>query len=228
MRDIWDGPELHELLGADGNTFTPQNGSDSSEGRYVFSFCMDGFNPFQLKQAGKKASVVAMYMVCLNLPPEERYKIKNMFLIGIIPGPHEPRMDEINHLLSPLVDDLLDSYYYGIWYSHTRNYKHGRYARSALVPVVCDTPASRQVTGHTSATSSCFCPYCPILSSEIKNFDPTKWDRNNNNDHRVHATMWLQAETVNNHKNIFRSYGVCYSELLWLLYWIPIGILWWT
>lgn len=176
MHDIWDGPELHELLDADGKTFIPQNGSESSEGRYVFSFCMDGFNPFQLKQAGKKASVVAMYMVCLNLPPEERYKIENMFLVGIIPGPHEPHTDEINHLLSPLVDDLLDSYYYGIWYSCTRNYKRGRYVRSVLVPIVCDTPASRQVTGRASATSSHFCPYCPLLSSEIKNFDPTTWD----------------------------------------------------
>jgi Transposase family tnp2 len=135
MHDIWDAPELHDLRGADGKPFVR---GDGSEGRYVFSFCMDGFNPFQLKQAGKKASVVAMYMICLNLPPEERYKLENMFLVGIIPGPHEPKKEEINHLLSPLVDDLLDSYHHGVWYSRTHNYKHGRYARSVLAIVVCD------------------------------------------------------------------------------------------
>jgi Transposase family tnp2 len=222
MRDIWDGPELHQLLGADGKTFIHHDLSDSSEGRYVFSFCMDGFNPFQLKQAGKKASVVAMYMICLNLPPDERYKIENMFLIGIIPGPHEPRMEEINHFLSPLVDDLLDSYYHGTWYSRTRNYSHGRYARSVLVPIICDTPASRQVTGRTSATSTRFCPYCPLLSSEINNLDPSSWGLYNDDDHRAHAMMWLQAETLDEREKIFKSHGVRYSELLRLPYWSPI------
>lgn len=219
MRDIWDGPELHDLLGADGKTFIRRDGS---EGRYIFSFCMDGFNPFQLKQAGKKASVVAMYMICLNLPPEERYKIENMFLIGIIPGPHEPKKEEINHLLSPLVDDLLDSYYYGIWYSRTQNYRLGRYARSALVPIVCDTPASRQVTGRTSATSSRFCPYCPLLFSEIKNLEPKKWDLHDDEDHRAHAMTWLRAETQDEREKIFKLHGVRYSELLRLPYWSPI------
>ena len=219
MRDIWDGPELHELRGADGEPFIRRDGS---EGRYIFSFCMDGFNPFQLKQAGKKASVVAMYMICLNLPPEERNKIENMFLIGIIPGPHEPKKEEINHLLSPLIDDLLDSYYYGVWYSRTHNHKEGRYARSALVPIVCDTPASRQVTGRTSATSTRFCPYCHLLFSEIKSLDPTKWDIRNDGDHRAHAMMWLQAETHEEREKIFKSHGVRYSELLRLPYWSPI------
>jgi hypothetical protein len=68
MHDIWDRPKLHALLDVDGKTFICR---DRSEGCYLFSFCMDGFNPFQLKQAGKKASVVAMYMVCLNLPPAD-------------------------------------------------------------------------------------------------------------------------------------------------------------
>jgi len=122
MWDIWDAPELHNLVGADRRPFICQDGS---KGRYVFSFYMDGFNPFQLKQVGKKASVVGMYMICLNLPPEEWYKLENMFLVGIIPGPHEPKKEEINHLLSPLVNDLINSYHHGVWYSHTQNYKKG-------------------------------------------------------------------------------------------------------
>jgi hypothetical protein len=32
---------------------------------------MDRFNPFHLKQAEKKAYVVAIYMIYLNLPSEE-------------------------------------------------------------------------------------------------------------------------------------------------------------
>lgn len=219
MRDIWDAPELHNLVGSDGKPFIRQDGS---EGRYVFSFCMDGFNPFHLKQAGKKASVVAMYMICLNLPPEERYKLENMFLVGIIPGPHKPKKEEINHLLSPLVDDLLDSYHHGVWYSHTQNYKYGQYARSALVLVVCDTPASRQVTGRIAATSTHFCPYCNLSNSEMTNTDPMTWHLWTDMDHRTWATEWLNASTEGTHDTLFTCHGVRYSELLRLPYWSPI------
>lgn len=218
MRNIWDGPELHALLDADGKTFIH---CDGSKGHYLFSFCMDGFNPFQLKQVGKEASIVAMYMVCLNLPPEGQYKIENIFLVGIVPGPHEPRKEEINHLLSPLVDDLLDFYKYGVWYSWTHNHKNGRYAQCTLVPIVCDTPASHQVTGHTSATSTHFCPYCNLELSQIKNFDWTMWNLKNNLDHRACATTWSWAESEEEHNELVTTHGVHDSELLRLPYWSP-------
>ena len=219
MQDIWDAPELHNLVGADGKPFVRRNGS---EGRYVFSFCMDGFNPFQLKQAGKKASVVGMYMICLNLPPEERYKLENMFLVGIIPGPHEPKKEEINHLLSPLVDDLIDSYHHGVWYSRTQNYKRGRYTRCVLVPVVCDTPAARQVTGRMSATSTHFCPYCSLPHNEINNLDKDTWHLRTDVDHRSHAIEWLEAGTEAERDMLYARHGVRHSELLRLPYWSPI------
>jgi hypothetical protein len=117
MEDIWDAPGVYKILGADGYPFI-RNRTDN-EGRYLFSFNMDGFNPFQLKQAGRSASVMGLYMVCLNLPPNVRFKPENMFLAGIIPGPHEPSMDDINHFLAPLVDDLLYSYTNGVNYTHT-------------------------------------------------------------------------------------------------------------
>ena len=219
MRDIWDAPELHNIMGADGKPFIHRDGS---EGRYVFSFCMDGFNPFHLKQAGKKASVVRMYMICLNLPPEERYKLENMFLVGIIPGPHEPKKEEINHLLSPLVDDLLDSYRHGVWYSRMYNYKHGRYARSILALMVCDTPASRQVTGRTSTTSTHFCPYCTLPHCEIKNLDQATWHLHTDVGHRSHAIEWLKAAAEAERDSLFAHHGVHHSELLRLPYWSPI------
>ena len=219
MRDIWDAPELHNIMGADGKPFIRQDGS---EGRYVFSFCMDGFNPFQLKQAGKKASVVAMYMICLNLPPEERYKLENMFLVGIIPGPHEPKKEEINHLLSPLIDDLIDSYQHGIRYSRTQNYKSGRSTRCVLVPVVCDTPAARQVTGCTSATSTHFCPYCTLPRNEINNIDQDTWRLHTDVDHRSRAMEWLEAATETERDTLFTRHGVRHSELLRLPYWSPV------
>jgi hypothetical protein len=50
MEDIWDAPGLYNIRGADGYPFIRQ--CADNEGRYLFSFNMDGFNPFQLKQGG--------------------------------------------------------------------------------------------------------------------------------------------------------------------------------
>jgi hypothetical protein len=65
-QDIWDSPLLQNFCGPDGQPFISVKGS---EGCYIFSLNMDGFNPFGMRQAGKKASSGAIYMVCLNLPP---------------------------------------------------------------------------------------------------------------------------------------------------------------
>ena len=103
-RGIWDGKVLREFKGPDGKPFVQPSNQD---GRYVFSLCMDGFNPFIMKEAGKQVSVEAIYMVLLSLPVEICYQVVNMFLVGIIPGPREPSLEHINHVLVPLVDNLL-------------------------------------------------------------------------------------------------------------------------
>ena len=56
-----------------------------------YSWCLalnvDWFQPF----SHVTDSVGALYMVILNLPRELRYKRENMILVGIIPGPREPK-----------------------------------------------------------------------------------------------------------------------------------------
>ena len=51
-------------------------------------------------------SVGVMYLVLMNLPRSERFKRENIILVGVIPGPCEPKLN-INSYLSPLVDELL-------------------------------------------------------------------------------------------------------------------------
>lgn len=84
MEAIWDA-------GVDGLPFNSK--PSVNKGQYMFSFNMDSFSPFQLKQAGQAATVMRLYMLCLNLPLEELFKPKYMFLAGIIPGPKEPSME---------------------------------------------------------------------------------------------------------------------------------------
>ena len=44
-------------------------------------------------------------MVLMNLPRTEMFKSDNVFLVGVIPGPHEPKLN-INTYLQPLVAEL--------------------------------------------------------------------------------------------------------------------------
>ncbi len=131
-------PWLYEIPGADGLSFIHEH--TDNEGCYLFSFNMDSFNPFQLK-TGRSATVMGLYMVCLNIPPEEHCKPENMYLTGIIPGPSEPLKEAINHFLVPLVNSILESYVNGVCYTLTWKYPSGRQTRSTLGLIICDLPA---------------------------------------------------------------------------------------
>ena len=66
MHDIFDGEVLHNFSGPDGKHFSVGGEEDC----YVFSLCVDFFNPLSNKQAGKTMSVGLISLVCLNLPLE--------------------------------------------------------------------------------------------------------------------------------------------------------------
>lgn len=122
MRNIFDSDILRKFKGPDGAHFSMGNG----EGCYVFSLSVDFFNPLSNKQVGKKFSVGLITLVCLNLPPDIHYKPENMFLAGVIPGPHEPPLSVISHFLKPLVDDFLKFWDPGVHYSRTDGHPDGR------------------------------------------------------------------------------------------------------
>ena len=48
---------------------------------------VDWFNPYKHIQY----SVGMIYLVIGNLPRSERYKLENVILVGVIPGPNEPK-----------------------------------------------------------------------------------------------------------------------------------------
>lgn len=50
-------------------------------------------------------SVGVLYLVLLNLPRHERYKLENIIVVGILPGPSEPKLTA-NTFLEPPVREL--------------------------------------------------------------------------------------------------------------------------
>ncbi len=220
-RDVWDAYILPNFEFKDGKRFVAKQ--PGGEGRYIFGLNMDGFNPFGNKQAGSKGSCGAMYMVCLNLPPHLRYRVENIFLVGVIPGPHHPSLVQINHLLRPLVDDLLRFWDPGVYYARTFRYTSGRLVRCALVPVICDLPAARQLMAFASHSSTHFCCYCGLKKDDLDNLDMSTWPPGikSREEYVALAEQWRDASLAQRAK-LFEKHGVRYSELLRLPYWDPI------
>lgn len=216
--DIFSGDALRKFLGSDGSLFLP---SKNSEGRYVFGLSVDAFNPFLNKQAGKKASVTAIYMVLFNLPPSSRYKVENMYLAGVIPGPREPSLTQINHLLRPLIHELLEFWDPGIWYTHTPTYGSGRLVKAALVPLICDLKAARQVMGHGSHSATKFCSICSLPRQEINDIRSISRIPVPAEKFREHALEWKRAQSRSERDKLFKMHGIRWSILLELPYWDP-------
>ena len=218
MSNIFDEVGLKTFNGPDGKHFR----EGGSEGHYVFSLCVDFFNPRGNKQAGKSISCGLISLVCLNLPPDIRYKPENMFLAGIIPGPCEPPLTTLNHYLTPLVDDLLE-FWQGVWFSRTCKFPHGRICHCALVVIVCDLPGAKKVAGFAAHSHNHFCSICHCTRSEhgYGNTDHSSWKRRTNDECRFHADQYKNAGNEKEKQSIFDESGLRWSELLHLPYFDP-------
>ncbi|KAI0362933.1 hypothetical protein BV20DRAFT_905682, partial [Pilatotrama ljubarskyi] len=146
-----------------------------------------------------------------------------VYLVGVIPGPTKPSTEQINHFLAILVDELLEFWNPGVNYTRTAKATYGRLVRAALIPLVCDLPAARQVAGlgaHNHVHVLCSC--CTLSQDDIETTDTTKFTPRSANAHRVAAEAWRQASSSLEREQLFRRNGIRYSELLRLPYWNPV------
>ena len=94
--DIWQSPLFNNLKDRGGAPFLP---GLLNEGRVIFGFSVDSFDPFGMKTAKQSVSSTGVWIFCVNLPPHLRFLQENMLLVGVIQGPHKPSKDEITHML---------------------------------------------------------------------------------------------------------------------------------
>lgn len=131
--DVYDGKVWKDL---------EQNGFFDSPYNLAVTLNVDWFQPYKRV----KDSIGALYLCIANLPHSLRYKQENVVLVGIIPGPKEPKLT-INSYLDPLVDELKE-----FWSGVNVILPSGNNITVCvcLICVTCDVPAIRKVCGFVS------------------------------------------------------------------------------
>jgi hypothetical protein len=222
VTDIFEAEFIRTFRGPTGTgLFIDRPGT---EGRYVFALNFDSFPPEGMKRRGIKASVGLLCMACLNLPLELRYKPENMYIVGIVPGPREPSLTQLNHYLRPLIDDLRDSWFRGIRFSRTALEPDGRTTRSAIAVCVCDLPAARKLAQMSSSSSHWYCSVCScyrVSTLGRTDYHHDDWQPRDLATLRFHAEQWKSASSVADQRTLFHDHGVRWSELWRLPYWDP-------
>jgi hypothetical protein len=218
--DIWQSQVFADLHDSDGNLFFP---AKDGEGRLVFSLSVDGFNPFHNKTAKQTVSSSGIWLVLLNLPTHLRYLPENICMAGVIPGPDKPSIDKINHYLALVVEDFLEFWRRGFFFSRTFRQYQGRLFKGMLIPLVCDMLAARQVISQANApTSHNFCTFCDLDFNDIDIIDRSEWPAKDPQHIRHHAQLWKDASNEKAQAALFEAYGVCWSALFDLPYWNPV------
>ncbi|KZS99697.1 uncharacterized protein LAESUDRAFT_603642, partial [Laetiporus sulphureus 93-53] len=133
-----------------------------------------------------------------------------------------PSMEEINPLLTPLVDDFIKLWNYGVQYSATPSYPSGKLCKCTIVPLVCDILAAHQMAGFLAHNHEYFCSLCLLKHTEIENLDWWNWPPRSCSQHRLDAERWKTASSIEERQRIYDSTDVRWSELLRLPYWDPI------
>lgn len=209
--DIYDGQVWKEWVNFDGVPFleNPNN--------YAFMLNVDWFQPF----THSIYSVGVIYMVLLNLPRDEIFKEENIIIVGVIPGPKEPKLT-MNSYLRPLVAELNILWSQGI---HVK--PHGSKTtclfRAALICVACDIPALRKVCGFTGCNFQRGCSKCKkYFPGNINTgMDFSGFNREtlrSDEEHRRDAQLILNARTAEQRAKLVQSSGTRYPELLQLPY----------
>ena len=143
--DIYDGVVWQILKTVHGRPFLqlPNN--------LGFILNIDWFSPFKHIEY----SIGVIYLVISNLPRSLRYKLENIIIVGILPGPNEPKKN-MNSYLKPLVDELTE-----LWSGYyIRSSDMFLPIRCALMCVSCNLPATHKLCGFTSYSSTQGCSKC--------------------------------------------------------------------
>ena len=176
---------------------------------------IDFFQPFK----HVSYSVGVIYAVIINLPRHIRYKQENVIIIGVIPGPHEPKK-HLNSYLGPVVAELQELYT-GQWFDTSIG---RQFIRCVLVGLSSDIPASRKAAGYLGHMARKGCSRClkefPKVgdSTNYSGFERDVWPLRSHAVQYGQAYQTLEANTKEAKKNLEKEFGLRYSVFHELTY----------
>ncbi|KAJ3979392.1 hypothetical protein F5890DRAFT_1421407 [Lentinula detonsa] len=211
MRDISESPFWESI-----------RGYRQSEYHLVFASYIDWFNPLGNKAAGKSKSCGALVLYCLNLPWEIRFLQENVFIVCLIPLPHEADVWSLGHLLPHYVNSLLE---FDIPGQRLPTYSSpkGVMVAARVYPNIADLLASKKYIGFGSLKSFYFCTFCTLHRDNLDNLDYQSWTPRSGVMVRQQALNWKNATTLAKKEELHKTNGVQYSPTLELPYFDPIA-----
>ncbi len=106
----------------------------------------------------------------------------------------------------------------------TPNHPVAASAIGAIVPLVADLLAIRQMAGYASHSSTFICSFCWTTMDDMDDLDKPLVKRCPE-EHRRLATLWRDADDEEERASLFEKHGIRYSEFLRLPYWNPVEFL---
>jgi len=216
VSDIYDGSVWKEFNSADRHDFL------TSPHCYLLTMNVDWFEPFERGVY----SVGVIYLTIQNLPRDERYKPENIIIVGVLPGPNEPKLT-INSYLTPLVLELKEAWQHGFYVTSENNLLIC--VKLALTCVTCDIPASRKVCGFLSHNAALACNKCLKRfdvqfnqPTDFSGFDRENWILRSHQQHLSDVDKTTKEVTKTGKQSVESKLGVRYSVLLALPYFDPV------
>lgn len=193
LTDIYDGQLWKEWARKDGKPFL------DVPGNLLLMMNVDWFRPFK----HSTYSIGVIYLVVQNLPRSLRYKLENVIIIGVIPGPHEPK-NTINTYLMPMIEDLL-RLWKGVKMQTPGSMFSMKTIRAALGFISSDIPATRKVCGFYGLKATKGCSKCLTSFNQFSNhfgsgtnysgYNCNSWDKRDLNEHRSKTLLANSART---------------------------------
>ena len=210
--DIYDGKVWKEFLNPNNKPFL------SLPFNFAFNLNIDWFQPFKYTNHSEGV----MYSTILNLTRCDRYQKEKVILLGVIPGPNEPKKN-INPYLEPLVNELQELWK-GVLMKSSKELSV--IVCGALLCIGCDVLAAKKTCGFLSCNAVYGCSKCLVRfptkafgkKSDYSNFNPKEWKKRDGKDHNYIATEYKNCVTKVERKVIERQFGIRYSVLSELLY----------
>ena len=208
--DIMDG-EVWKKFKIDPNDDLPF--VETSMSNLTFSLNVDWYQPY----SNSVYSVGAIYMTILNLDRKLRNLRTNVIFVGLMPGPGEGHLSQLNNYMRPLVDELKTLMNVGVNMMTTTGEV---LVRGAVVLGSLDLPAAAKVFGFSAHNSFFACRKCDYLFPAITDGLPKRdysggWDNNwpkrTKASNMEFAIIWKNATTEAERQRLVQSNGTRWS-----------------